>query len=330
MLTDRWQPSTKLDEIVRRAEVLAEIRRYFSDRNVLEVETPLLSSRTVTDPFVAPIEVPEASKGSDGSTRYLQTSPEYAMKRLLAAYGSELPGIYQICKAFRADDCSAHHNPEFTMLEWYRPGFSLQELMDDVESLLRNVYSQQGQLLQVHRRSYQSLFEEFFGVNPHCAELLELRSLASQWLPENSAELDKKDLLELLFGFGIEPKLAEYQALFVSDFPESMSALAQLKKDEKQGFQIASRFELYLGGMEVANAYHELREPRQHLSRFTADQQRRKALGLPVYQVDERFMSAVSRGLPDSSGVALGVDRLLMALSGQSISGVISFPADLA
>ena len=330
MLSDRWQPSASLDEIKRRADVLAEVRRYFSDRQVLEVETPLLSSYTVTDPFVTPIEVPSASVSEGPTTHYLQTSPEYAMKRLLAAYGSELSGIYQICKAFRGDDCSSRHNPEFTMLEWYRLGFSLQDLMDDVEGLLRSVYSQQGQSLQIHRRSYQSLFEEFFGVNPHCAELAELRVLASPWLPEDSSELDKKDLLELLFGFGIEPELAGYQALFVSDYPQSMSALAQLKEDENQGLQTASRFELYLGGVEVANGYHELRDPQVHLSRFSADQQRRQALGLTAYHIDLRFMSAVNSGLPDSSGVALGFDRLLMALSGQAISGVISFPADLA
>ena len=329
LLTDRWQPSASLVEIKRRADVLAEVRRYFSDCEVLEVETPLLSSYTVTDPFVAAIKVANDSAGSGRSARYLQTSPEYAMKRLLAAYGSELQGIYQVCKAFRGDDCSSRHNPEFTMLEWYRLGFSLQDLMDDLEGLLHRVYSQQGQLLQIHRRSYQSLFEEFFGVNPHCVELAELRALATPWLPEDSSELDKKDLLELLFGFGIEPKLVDYQAILVSNYPESMSALAQLKEDKSRGFHTASRFELYLGGVEVANAYHELRDPQLHLSRFAADQQRRQALGLPAYQIDLRFMSAVSSGLPDSSGVALGLDRLLMALSGQDISGVISFPADL-
>jgi lysyl-tRNA synthetase class 2 len=330
LLSDRWQPSASLDEIKRRADVLAEVRRYFSDRQVLEVETPLLSSYTVTDPFVTSIEVPYASPGEGLSTHYLQTSPEYAMKRLLAAYGSELSGIYQICKAFRGDDCSSRHNPEFTMLEWYRLGFSLQDLMDEVEGLLRSVYSQQGQSLRIHRRSYQSLFEEFFGINPHRAELVELRALATPWLPEDNSALAKKDLLELLFGFGIEPKLAGYQALFVSNYPKSMSALAQLREDKSQCLQTASRFELYLGGVEVANGYHELRDPQMHLSRFSADQRRRDALSLPAYQIDQRFMSAVSSGLPDSSGVALGLDRLLMAISGQAISGVISFPSGLA
>lgn len=330
MRENPWQPSAGLVEIKRRAEVLAEVRRYFSDRKVLEVETPLLSAFTVTDPFVSAIEIPYDSAGSAHSTRYLQTSPEYAMKRLLAAYGSELPGIYQVCKAFRGDDCSRRHNPEFTMLEWYRLGFSLEDLMDEVESLLCCIYSQQEQSLQIHRRSYQSLFEEFFGVNPHCADLVELRALAAPWLPKDNLELDKKDLLELLFGFGIEPKLVDYQAVFVSDYPECMSALAQLKEEKSRSFRTASRFELYLEGVEVANAYHELRDPKLHLSRFIVDQQRRQALGLPEHQIDLRFMSAVRSGLPDSSGVALGLDRLLMALSGQDISGVISFPADLA
>ena len=325
LVTGCWQPSTGLDEIRRRAEVLAEVRSFFSGREVLEVETPLLSAFTVTDPFVAPIEVPYAPSGSH-SSYYLQTSPEYAMKRMLAAYGSELKGIYQVCRAFRDDACSARHNPEFTMLEWYRMGFSLQNLIDEVGDLLRAVYSRQGQKLEIRQQSYLSLFEDFFGINPHTVALKELQALAKPWLPESSEDLDKKDLLELIFSFCIEPKLSDYPAIFVTDYPECMSALAQLATDKNQGLTTASRFELYVNGFELANGYHELRDPAVHKIRFLADQQRRKVLGLPVYEIDMRFMSAVESGLPDCCGVALGVDRLLMALSGQPIAGVINFP----
>ncbi|MBV1870659.1 MAG: EF-P lysine aminoacylase GenX, partial [Gammaproteobacteria bacterium] len=296
-----WQPRTGLDDIRRRAEILAQVRSFFSERDVLEVETSLLSSYTVTDPFISSIEIPKLA-ALEGASTYLQTSPEYAMKRILAAYGSELDGVFQVCKAFRNDASSVRHNPEFTMLEWYRPGFSMQALMAEVEDLLRVIYAQQGCKLEVHYQSYQSLFEEVFGINPHRADRAQLLVLAAPWVPTDSSELDKKDLLELLFSFGIEPMLAQYPAIFVSDYPESMSALAQLKVDDKLGVTSASRFELYLNGLEVANGYHELLEPAEHLTRFEADQYRRKILDLPVHEIDVRFMAAIESGLPDCSG----------------------------
>ncbi|MBV1872625.1 MAG: EF-P lysine aminoacylase GenX [Gammaproteobacteria bacterium] len=320
-----WQPRTGLDNIRRRAEVLEQVRSFFSEKGVLEVETPLLSRYTVTDPFISSIEIPKLA-ALEGASTYLQTSPEYAMKRILAAYGAELDGVFQICKAFRNDASSVRHNPEFTMLEWYRLGFSMQALMAEVEDLLRVIYAQQGHKLEIRHQSYQSLFEEVFSINPHRADRTQLQTLAAPWLPADSSGLDKKDLLDLLFSFGIEPVLVQYPAIFVSDYPESMSALAQLKVDGKQGFTSASRFELYLNGLEVANGYHELLEPAEHLTRFEADQHRREILNLPAHEIDPRFMAAIESGLPDCSGVALGLDRLLMVLSQQPIGGVISFP----
>lgn len=325
----QWQPNAKLVVIKRRAQLLAAIRQFFAERNVLEVETPLLCAHSVTDPYIASIAVFNAINPHQHPHYYLQTSPEYAMKRVLAAYGSELgDGIYQLSKAFRQDSCSARHNPEFTLLEWYRPGFTLHDLIDEVAQLLTAVYAQSGQTLDIHRVSYQGLFESVLGLNPHTASVAELLLCAKPWLPQQYDELDKKDVLELLFSFAIEPTLLVYPVLFVTDYPECMAALAQLQHDSD--YVTASRFELYLNGMEVANGYHELTDVATHVRRFTADQARRCALGLPAIDIDQRFVAAMAAGLPACSGVALGVDRLLMALSGNTIQEVLIFSFDHA
>lgn len=325
-MIQEWRPRAPLAELRRRAAVLVVVRDFFMRRGVLEVETPLLSRHTVTDPFIGSLSVAEIVS-LPKQTTYLQSSPEYAMKRLLSAGSGP---IYQICKAFRDDDSSARHNPEFTLLEWYRPEFSLMELMDEVAALLQAVFAQQGQTLLLEFKTYQQVFEKSLGINPHVATRSELLALAKPWLPSESDSLDKKDLLELLFSFAVEPGFKRIPALFVTDYPCSMSALAALKTDEKTGQQVANRFELYLHGIELANGYHELRDAEAHVQRFTKDQQRRAELGLPAVAMDQRLVGAVAEGLPPCSGVALGLDRLLMDLSGASIQEVLTFPIDRA
>lgn len=329
MKQDSWRPTASIDEIKRRASVLSEIRIFFNQRGLIEVDTPLLCRDTVTDPFVAAIPVPNISACSSSPAGYLQTSPEYAMKRLLAAYGHELLGIYQLGKAFRDDPCSPRHNPEFTMLEWYRVGYSLSQLIQEVSELLHCVYQSQRRKVVITQLTYQEVFEARFQVNPHSVERQEILPLARNWLPHACSDLGKKELLDLMFSFGIEPELKQFPAVFITDYPECMSALARLKL-QQDGVHTANRFELYLNGYEVANGYEELLDVKEHLTRFSADQIQRKSLGLPVPDIDRKFISAIKCGLPECSGVAMGVDRLLMALTGKSISGVTCFPYNSA
>lgn len=326
----QWQASASLTEIKRRAKVLATIRQFFGQRGVLEVETPLLCAHSVTDPHIAAIAVP-LSLAVHRQPYYLQTSPEYAMKRLLASVETELDGgIYQLCKAFRHDACSPRHNPEFTLLEWYRPGFTLLDLIDEVAQLLVCVYAQFGHTLEVRTQTFQSLFELTLGLNPHVASRDQLLELAEPWLPTEHQNLDKKDLLDLLFSFAIEPGLREVPALFVTDYPACMAALATLQHDDVNSYAKANRFELYLNGIELANGYHELTDVAAHQQRFSADQQRRVDLALPDMAIDTRFLAALEKGLPACSGVALGVDRLLMALSNKPLGDVLTFAFERA
>lgn len=325
-----WQTNAACVDIQRRARLLGTIRQFFAQRGVLEVETPLLCARSVTDPHIAAIAVP-LSLASQPQSYYLQTSPEYAMKRLLASAEGEFDrGIYQLCKAFRHDACSNRHNPEFTLLEWYRPGFTLLDLIDEVAQLVVCIYAHFGQTLEIRSQTYQSLFEQTLGLNPHTATREQLLEVAKPWLPQEFQSLDPKDLLELLFSFAIEPGLRERPALFVTDYPACMAALSTLQHDGVNAYATANRFELYLNGIELANGYHELTDVSAHVQRFSADQQRRATLGLPDVAMDERFLAALEKGLPACSGVALGVDRLLMALSNKPLREVLTFAFDRA
>ena len=296
-----WTPGASLDILQQRAGLLARIREFFAARQVLEVETPLLSRSTVTDVFIQSLSVSSPSAGSP-EPFFLQTSPEFAMKRLLA-HGSG--PIYQICKAFRYDEVSRCHNPEFTMLEWYRPGFSMDELMDEVEQLLRELLA----CGPIPRIPYRDLFEQHLGVDPHRARAAELRDLLREQMELASEDLSTTDCLQLLMSTRIEPQLAEY--CFVHDYPVAQAALAELRQDDS-GQAVACRFELYGQGMELANGYQELTDSREQRQRFEADLATRRRLGLPTYTPDHKLLAALEHGLPRCAGVALGVDRLLM------------------
>ncbi len=313
-----WRPTAKPELLRLRADVLARIRRFFAQRNVLEVETPLLAPATVTDLHIDSIPAGVKTKGSP-QTFYLQTSPEYAMKRLLAA-GSG--ACYQICKSFRQGDAGARHNPEFTMLEWYRPDFSLEELMNEVEQLLREFLPQAS----IPRLSYRELFRRHLDIDPHQTDLETLRRLTRKNLPVDPTKLDATDCLQLLLGQTIEPKLPEY--CFIHDYPAAQAALARIEPNS-EGEPVAQRFELFVRGMELANGYDEETSATNLRDRFERDRQKRANLGRPSAEIDEKLLAALDHGLPPCTGVALGIDRLLMALSGaESIAEVLSFPID--
>jgi len=294
------------EALVRRAAVLGRIRKYFSEQGVLEVETPLLREYGVTDPQLENIRAEKPF--SDCEWLYLQTSPEYAMKQLLAM---DSGSIYQICKAFRQDPVGRLHNIEFTMLEWYRIDYSLEELVDDVASVVEEA--------GIHREkevvTYQQLFMQYLGIDPLAIDLEEITEIARQKI-DIDAESDDRDFwLDLLLTHCIEPNLGKNRFTFVTGYPESQAALAQLKKD-RSGNNVAERFELYIDGMEIANAYSELIDAQVYRQRFAEDNRKRKKLELPVVETDKEFLQSIETGLPACSGVAMGVDRLLLVASG--------------
>tara|TARA_R110001592_G_scaffold7032_3_gene39486 strand:+ start:22912 stop:23880 length:969 start_codon:yes stop_codon:yes gene_type:complete len=319
-----------------RAEVYASIRAFFYARNVLEVETPLLSQATASDPFLESIQAKlSVSSGRPFQSYFLHTSPEFPMKRLLAAgCGS----IYQLCKTFRNAETGHRHNPEFTMLEWYRPGLDMEQLIVEVEALVAcalNISPKPPDKL-----SYRDAFVKFLDIDPFLASDAELIDLAKDKTGYSDSEVDstcsnRDDYLNLLLSICIEPFLGknekeELAPVFLYAYPPSQASLAKLKKDEF-GQEIAERFELYINGLEIANGYFELTDAEEQRRRFAKDNEQRKRLGLPVIPLDENLLAALSQGMPDCSGVALGLDRLLMIkLNVSSIEEVISFPIDRA
>ncbi|MCY4181699.1 MAG: EF-P lysine aminoacylase EpmA [Gammaproteobacteria bacterium] len=317
-----WRPAATPELLRLRAETLAAIRRFFTGRGVLEVETPLLAPATVTDIHIDSIPA-QVELAGRAQSRYLQTSPEYAMKRLLAAGAG---ACYQICKSFRQGDAGKLHNPEFTLLEWYRPGFSLEQLMDEVESLLRGVMPDLMASQRIPRLSYREVFQRHLEIDPHRIEPEALRRLTRERLPVDTAELDATDCLQLLLGQVIEPELPKY--CFAYEYPAAQSVLAKITPD-REGEPVARRFELFCNGMELANGYDEETDGKILRERFERDRERRAELGRPVPAIDEKLLAALDHGLPPCSGVALGVDRLLMLRSGaKSINEVLAFPVD--
>jgi elongation factor P--(R)-beta-lysine ligase len=315
-----WKSDAAVATLRIRAETLAKIRIFFAAKNVLEVETPLLAHSTVTDVYIQSLAVNRSAATSE-ETLYLQTSPEFSMKRLL---GIGIGPIYQICKAFRQGESSKQHNPEFTMLEWYQPGYSMNDLMDEVEQLVKSLLN----CAAVSRISYRDIFLQHFDIDPHSISLEELGELANRKMDLSSDDLDKTDFLQLLFGKFIEAELPENCLIY--DFPADQAALAVIEED-KFGVSVAKRFELFCNGMEIANGYFELLDPVEQRARFEADIERRHEQKLPNYAADEKLIAAMESGIPACAGVALGIDRLIMLLAKiKNISEVISFTTDRA
>ena len=321
-----WRPAASLDVLRRRAELLADLRRFFARRGVLEVETPLLSAATVTDLHLHSLSCALDAPGAPERV-WLQTSPEFAMKRLLAA-GSG--AIYQVCKAFRGGEAGRRHNPEFTMLEWYRPGFDHFRLMDEVDELLALVLGSPS----AERVTYAQAFERHTGVDPHLAPVRALRSAAAGHGVElaGAGPEDRDGWLHLLMGHAVEPRLGRGRPSFVHDFPASQAALARVRPAPGAGeVDLAERFEVYVEGVELANGFHELADASEQRRRFEQDLGRRRRTGLPAVPIDQRLLAALDAGLPDCAGIALGVDRLLMLRAGiADLRRTISFPIDRA
>ena len=307
----------------RRAQIVSDIRHFFSQRQVLEVDTPVLSRSAPTDPYLESFKTEFIPIGSvDKVSYYLQTSPEFAMKVLLAGGSGS---IYQIAKVFRNGERGRVHSPEFTMLEWYRPELNLEELMDEVAALLETITSYSGSI----RFSYQEIFSKYLNINILVCSKDELQKLAIKRLPSFSGNpvLDRDGWLELLMSQVIEPELASLKKpVFIYNFPSSQAQLAKVKLDNA-GEEVAARFELYAGGLELANGYDELLDAKELRKRFEYDNQQRLKLGKAEIPIDEKLLAAMELGLPPCTGVALGLDRLLMlAMNKKSIDCVQNLP----
>ncbi|MEW5755083.1 MAG: EF-P lysine aminoacylase EpmA [Pseudomonadota bacterium] len=322
MNTAPWAPSASLDNLRTRARLLAAIRRFFAERGVLEVETPLLSQAATTDPhlesFVTAFHEPGAQQTQPC---YLHTSPEFAMKRLLAAGSGP---IYQLCKVFRQGERGRRHNPEFTMLEWYRPQWDHHALMDEVEALIRAVLPEGNALGPTERLSYVEALRRHAGIDPLEASIDQLAKCAQgHGITLASAMEQRDDWLDLLMSHVVEPRLGKTGLCFIHDYPRSQAALARISPEDSR---LAQRFELYYRGVELANGFHELTDAAEQRARFEADLERRRTLGLDVVPMDERLLAALEAGLTSCAGVALGVDRLCMLLcAAERIDEVISF-----
>ncbi|HHF3011442.1 TPA: elongation factor P--(R)-beta-lysine ligase [Vibrio diabolicus] len=319
-----WQPTASIEQLRQRATLIASIRQFFADRQVMEVDTPAMSHATVTDIHLHTFQTEFVGPGyADGSKLFFMTSPEFHMKRLLAA-GSGC--IYQINKAFRNEENGRYHNPEFTMLEWYRVGFDHHKLMDEMDDLLQLVLKCGA----AQRMTYQQAFIDVLGVCPLEGSMTELKTAASKLGLSDIAEPeeDRDTLLQLLFSVGVEHKIGQDVPAFVYDFPASQAALAKINP---QDHRVADRFEVYFKGIELANGFHELDNPKEQLARFEQDNAKRLDMGLKPQPIDYHLISALEAGLPDCAGVALGIDRLIMlALGCDHIDQVTAFPFPIA
>lgn len=300
--------------------MLRNIRAFFEQRGVLEVETPLLSSSSSTDP-----NLNSFATNYQRNELYLNTSPEHCMKRLLAAYGEP---IFQVCKSFRDDELGPFHNPEFTMLEWYRPGLDMFELMDELGDLVRTLEQNHQPCGLFERSSYASVYQRVVGIDPHTATTDECRRCAVERglpLPAGMGETVDEWLDWLMIEL-VMPSLATDRYTFIYDYPASQAALANVYHNQ-QGQVVAARFELFYGKIELANGFDELRDAAEQRRRFDRENVERSARGLRAAHVDEYFLNALERGLPCCSGVAVGLDRLLMILSGAPVlEQVLTFP----
>lgn len=307
-----WAPTATIDTLRIRAKTVAEIRQFFDRRHLLEVDVPVLSDTGVTDVHIDCLQT-----RVNGIPQYLQSSPEYFMKRLLAAGSGP---IYYLGKAFREGESGRRHRSEFTMLEWYRTDWDEHQLMDEVAELIQQL----GVNCAIQKMAYADVFENITGLNPHGESLEKLQALASRVAGSDFSTEGRSTCLDLIFSLLVEPKLPE-GLVFIFNYPACQSALAQLDHDVS-GEQIARRFEVFLNRVELANGYYELRDPVEQRSRFAADVALRQAMGKPAVPLDEKLLAAMDEGLPKCSGVALGVDRLLMQLQGiDDISGVVAF-----
>ncbi|MCD8543182.1 MAG: elongation factor P--(R)-beta-lysine ligase [Gammaproteobacteria bacterium] len=316
-MSTHWRPSASIDALKARSRIITQLRSFFNQRKILEVDTPLMCAAGTTDVYLDSMVI-TSSKNSDDDIRYLQTSPEFCMKRLLTA---GIGDCYQICKAFRRDEIGKYHNPEFTLLEWYRINCDHHQLMDEMDALLQYILKSQP----AKRISYRDLFLEYLGIDPHKLSIKQLIKVDPDVCKALNPLTDTKDdYLMLLLSQHIEPTLGLDRPCFIYDYPASQAALSKIR-DKKY----AERFEVYIHGVELANGFHELQQANEQLRRFQEDNKKRKILNKPTVQIDYALINALEHGLPNCAGVALGVDRLIMiALEKEKLSDVLSFSAD--
>ncbi len=320
-MTDAWQPSSSFDAIRLRARLNALIRSFFAERDVLEVETPMLSQAGNTDPNIASFTL-QFSGRTDGAprTRWLRTSPEYPLKRLLAA---GIGDCYELGRVFRDGEAGGRHNPEFTMLEWYRVGWDHQRLIDETADLVRQALALVGRDARLQRIAYRDLYRRELGVDPMRDDEATLRNALGD-VRIDPEGLQRDDWLDLLMTHRLQPAFDPGTLLAVHDYPTSQCALARIRGAGEDA--VAERFELYLGPLELANGYHELTDAAEQGARFERDLAVRTARNAPRPPVDQRLLAALEAGLPACAGVALGVDRLLVAMLGTSrIADVLTF-----
>lgn len=346
LTSHNWQPTASIENLKKRAEITHTIRAFFYAKNITEVETPILNSHAVTDAYLDSLKL----NFNDTQTGYLHTSPEYCMKRLLAA---GLGNCYQITKAFRNHEQGKQHHTEFSLLEWYRLGFNHHDLMTEMNELLQLILNTKN----ANKISYQNLFENYLSINPHTASIKNLQNIAKEnnllnTLGEhhNTKPEHKDDWLMLLLSALIEPKLGfNNTPVFIYDYPASQAALAKIAQPRFSPDQVeqaklspsssalikgpknnitpvAERFEVYINGIELANGFHELQDYPEQKARFEKDLELRKSLSKFIPEIDRNFLAALEHGLPNCSGVALGIDRLIsLALETESIKEVMSF-----
>jgi elongation factor P--(R)-beta-lysine ligase len=341
-----WRPTATRAALIRRADMLQLTRAFFKERNVLEVETPILSAAAVSDPQIESLSTQVAGQAGHN---YLCPSPEYAMKRLLAADSGD---IYQICKVFRDAERGRWHNPEFTMIEWYRLGFDDTALMGEVETLVRALLAPTRSLGPAEYLSYSAALQRHAGVDAFSSSEQELREAALRHEIVCDAELDRDAKLDLLMGLIVGPRLGRERPCFICDYPASQAALARLRPPHTPlhmpprsaphsalpsapptsgPAKVAARFELYLDGLELANGFHELAAPKELRSRFCQDLDVRRARGQVQPPLDEHLLAALETGMPDCAGVALGFDRLVaIALGADRLADAMAFTIDNA
>ncbi|GAB1256119.1 elongation factor P--(R)-beta-lysine ligase [Aurantivibrio plasticivorans] len=312
----RWRPTAANSMLQARASLYQSLRQFFDAQGYTEVDVPLLGLAGTSD-----LHIESFLTDTVNPSRYLQTSPEFAMKRLLAAGSGP---IYSITKSFRLGERGKNHNPEFTILEWYRPGFDDHALMQEVSAFLGPILSRSPKIT-----TYQQLFEDTLGVDPLTMPVADLKKISQLHLDVDSHEGSRDFWLDLLFSHVIQPTLVD-QLWFVHDYPASQAALAKVTANHS-GVAVARRFEVFCEGVELGNGYWELTDSSEQRRRFEKDNAQRITQGLDAVNYDESLLAALEYGLPECAGIAIGVDRLLMVLHGcDDIADVLTFPFEIA
>ena len=318
-----WRPTVSLDGLRLRARLYATIRAFFAEREMLEAETPVLSMAGNTDPNIESFSL-EFSGRTDGAprTRWLRTSPEFALKRLLAAGVGD---CYELGRVFRNGEAGSRHNPEFTMLEWYRIGWDHHQLIGETVDLVQTAMALVGRKADATTTTFRDLYRERLGLDPFTADDAELRAALGD-IEIDPAGLNRDDWLDLLMTHRLQPDFGRDAILVVRDYPASQSALAKIRVGQGSEPAVAERFELYLGALELANGYHELTDADEQRARFLRDHATRAVRGVMQPPLDEGLLAAMAFGLPACAGVALGVERLLMAMTDTDrIADVLAF-----